>query len=556
MGGEGGKPEAELQVLHIRGMRGRIQRKCSQRLNDGEPQWQRAETLGALINGVFLVALCLSIFLEAVSRFVEPQVVSNPKLVLIVGSFGLASNMLGLFLFHEHEHGHSHDGESVDRNAHDGDLEAAKGAQGPHAAGSRRGYGATTADESGNVVDVLPQGNIGAWPRTSFPGDETSAPRDDGHTTNSQRFTNSDEDALTAAENMSPAPLRKASSNGSRRQRRRASGSRTRHASVEDMHVYPASFRHDIIAASKLEEIESATESEGDSAAEDDVRAPDERTPLVMPVGSPSAGKRAAPQGRSLSMGHSEHRHRLPKDPGEKGGHSHGDLNMRGVFLHVFGDALGNVGVIASALFIWLTDFWWRYYTDPAISLVITVIILASAIPLCAAASRILLQAVPADLNVDDIAADIQDLPGVVGCHHLHVWQLSNTKLVASLHIQVSFDFEGEGSARYMELARAVRTCLHEYGIHSSTIQPEFCLDEGHNHTDPADRGLGDHGPENVAAPKMASRDVSRQPSVRSMGDGCLLECDEGCGTRKRCCAPSGTTATAPSSSHGSGDAH
>src|ERR1700750_383339 len=45
--------------------------------------WQRAETLGALVNGVFLVALCLSIFLEAIQRFVEPQKVTNPKLVLI-----------------------------------------------------------------------------------------------------------------------------------------------------------------------------------------------------------------------------------------------------------------------------------------------------------------------------------------------------------------------------------------------------------------------------------------------------------------------------------------
>ena len=80
-------------------------------------QWQRAETLGALVNGVFLVALCLSIFLEAIQRFVEPQHVSNPKLVLIVGCFGLASNLLGLLLFHDHSHGgggeeghgHSHD---------------------------------------------------------------------------------------------------------------------------------------------------------------------------------------------------------------------------------------------------------------------------------------------------------------------------------------------------------------------------------------------------------------------------------------------------------------
>src|SRR2546421_1907549 len=74
--------------------------------------WQRAETLGALINGVFLIALCLSIFLEAIQRFVTPQRVSNPKLVLIVGCVGLAFNVLGLFLFHEHGHSHG-DGDTT-----------------------------------------------------------------------------------------------------------------------------------------------------------------------------------------------------------------------------------------------------------------------------------------------------------------------------------------------------------------------------------------------------------------------------------------------------------
>src|ERR1700759_4493468 len=47
--------------------------------------WQRAETLGALVNGVFLVALCVTIFLEAIERFANPQHVKNPQVLLIVG---------------------------------------------------------------------------------------------------------------------------------------------------------------------------------------------------------------------------------------------------------------------------------------------------------------------------------------------------------------------------------------------------------------------------------------------------------------------------------------
>lgn len=228
---------------------------------------------------------------------------------------------------------------------------------------------------------------------------------------------------------------------------------------------------------------------------------------------------------------HKDHKHNQPKEAKSGGGHghSHGDLNMRGVFLHVMGDALGNVGVIATALFIWKTDYSWRFYSDPAISLIITLIILASAIPLCKAASRILLQAVPENLSIDDITDDITDLDGIVSCHHLHVWQLSDTKLVASLHVQVDFDFKGEGSARYMDLARQIRQCLHEYGIHSSTIQPEFCLDKTHDHSANAS---DESGHEEVGG-------SSKNPSVKGAPDACLLECPDSCGNAKQCCDPS-----------------
>ena len=62
--------------------------------------------------------------------------------------------------------------------------------------------------------------------------------------------------------------------------------------------------------------------------------------------------------------------------------HSHGSMNMRALLLHVLGDALGNVGVIASGLIIWLTTWSWKYYSDPIISLAITCIIFTSALPL------------------------------------------------------------------------------------------------------------------------------------------------------------------------------
>ena len=510
--------------------------------------WQRAETLGALINGVFLVALCLSIFLDAIQRFVEPQEVSHPMFVLIVGCCGLTSNILGLFLFHEHSHGpggheHSHGhGHLEHGHAHrdEGDLLLAEEGMGNGVQKSTE----IIQDEGGNVADVLPQSRIGNWPQTQgSPIEPNKAPAINVSTDHRRQIAFDETTPLM----QSTQPSR-ANSNG---RRRRSSGGRA-YSSLGDIRIHPASFRNEIISAGRFadDSPEYSSENTDEEAITDDANANGERDGLDNhnKVNGFASNKphrhvhRHSSSGLASAAWHKDHTHAKPK-AAKSGGHSHGDLNMRGVFLHVMGDALGNIGVITSALFIWLTSFSWRFYTDPAISLVITVIILGSAIPLCKAASRILLQAVPEHLSIDDIKADIEGLPGIVSCHHLHVWQLTDTTLIASLHVQVEFDFKGEGARRYMSLARGIRKCLHEYGIHSSTIQPEFCLDPGHDHTVTSE-GEDDHDRRDGALDGTGKAKSSRQTSLTGSfcenANACLLECDDDCGNGKKCCSGRG----------------
>ncbi|KAI6220371.1 hypothetical protein M3Y99_01611400 [Aphelenchoides fujianensis] len=68
--------------------------------------WVRAEVVGALVNGVFLLALCFSIFIESIERLLEPHELKEPLNVLIVGVIGLLVNLIGMFLFHGHSHHH------------------------------------------------------------------------------------------------------------------------------------------------------------------------------------------------------------------------------------------------------------------------------------------------------------------------------------------------------------------------------------------------------------------------------------------------------------------
>lgn len=66
--------------------------------------WARAEVLGGLSNAVFLLAVCLMIFFDAIERFIEPTTIDEPILFLVVGVLGLVVNIIGMFIFHDHSH--------------------------------------------------------------------------------------------------------------------------------------------------------------------------------------------------------------------------------------------------------------------------------------------------------------------------------------------------------------------------------------------------------------------------------------------------------------------
>lgn len=56
--------------------------------------------MGALINGVFLLALCFTILMESITRLFDPKMIKEPRNVFIVGIIGLVINVLGMLMFH------------------------------------------------------------------------------------------------------------------------------------------------------------------------------------------------------------------------------------------------------------------------------------------------------------------------------------------------------------------------------------------------------------------------------------------------------------------------
>ena len=450
----------------------------------------------------------MSIVLEAIGRLIDPPEISNALLILIVGGCGLASNLAGFFILGGHAHSHG-----SEEHGH-GHGDKTRAAEEGHSHEGLNGHTNDAEDESDIVGDVFPEAAVARATRASI------------DPARHIRFTQADEDASTS-KNSDVSKER--SNKSSRRHRRRASSLRaSRLSNFDDLSIHPASFRQEIIAASRpnLDGIQSEEGSGSDEEAVLDGETPTETSPLVTKASKGNGTNHAShdhgrepSQRRRHDSWHADHNHNNPKKTSKSTGHSHGDMGMRAMVLHVIGDALGNVGVIVSALIIWLTDWPGRFYADPAVSLFITLIILRSAIPLTIATAKILLQATPDHLVVEDIKKDIEDIPGIVSCHHVHIWQLSDTQVVASMHIRVSFPIsEDGGTERYMEVTRQAKKCLHAYGIHSATIQPEFCLDKARD------------------SAEIARFDGS---SRKESAERCLLGCVDDCEGSGCCSGPS-----------------
>jgi cobalt-zinc-cadmium efflux system protein len=108
------------------------------------------------------------------------------------------------------------------------------------------------------------------------------------------------------------------------------------------------------------------------------------------------------------------------------------DLNVRSAFLHMAADALVALGVVAAGAVILVTRWLWL---DPAVSLVISAVIVLGAWSLLREALALALAGVPASIDHGRVAAYLAQLPGVTGVHDLHIWGMSTTETALTAHL-------------------------------------------------------------------------------------------------------------------------
>lgn len=148
------------------------------------------------------------------------------------------------------------------------------------------------------------------------------------------------------------------------------------------------------------------------------------------------------------------------------GGHDHDDVNTAGARLHVIGDLLGSVGAVTAAILVRWLDWLWA---DPAISVLVSLLILNSAWRLLRRCAHILLEGVPEGVEVAAVTERVErEVAGVAGVHHVHVWQLAGGSRLATLHARLDDGAVADHAVQAIEELLSLR-----FGIHHATIQIE-----------------------------------------------------------------------------------
>ncbi|QDP41748.1 cation diffusion facilitator family transporter [Radiobacillus deserti] len=151
------------------------------------------------------------------------------------------------------------------------------------------------------------------------------------------------------------------------------------------------------------------------------------------------------------------------------------NLNVRAAFLHVLGDMLGSVGAIIAAILIMAFGWGWA---DPLASVIVALLVLISGWRVTKDSLHVLMEGTPKNVNLDDIVATLNGVPGLSSIHDLHVWSITSGQNALSCHAVVT---ENISLIESQAMLRDIEHLLQHKGIGHITIQLE---NEEHPHED------------------------------------------------------------------------
>jgi cobalt-zinc-cadmium efflux system protein len=148
----------------------------------------------------------------------------------------------------------------------------------------------------------------------------------------------------------------------------------------------------------------------------------------------------------------------------------HHDVNIRGAFVHMLGDALGSIAIIAGAIAIRYTG--WQQL-DPLLSIAIALLIVWTALDIIRETLNILLEGLPRGIHLAEVADAACSIDGVLSVHDLHIWSLGSSTHALSCHVLIE---DVPPSASEAVLQRLKGMLAERFHIHHTTVQFEHVV--------------------------------------------------------------------------------
>ncbi len=150
------------------------------------------------------------------------------------------------------------------------------------------------------------------------------------------------------------------------------------------------------------------------------------------------------------------------------------NINIKAAYLHLLGDALTSLAVIAGAALIWFFDISW---IDPVVTILISIYLFVQSLKLLKESVSILMQLTPVRMEISDIENRLMQEPDLKNIHHIHVWNLTDKLIHFECHIDLEEDLRVSETDKIID---SVSKILHdEFEIEHVTIQFEY--ESSHN---------------------------------------------------------------------------
>jgi cobalt-zinc-cadmium efflux system protein len=149
------------------------------------------------------------------------------------------------------------------------------------------------------------------------------------------------------------------------------------------------------------------------------------------------------------------------------------NLNIRAAYLHLIGDALTSLAVIAGAVCIWLFQVYW---IDPLVTILISIYIFVHTFKILKESVGILMQFAPAEIDQKELIAVLQNIVEIKSVHHVHLWQLDDHQVYFEAHLVLCEDLPVSESHAITQKAKQLLSS--RFGINHTTFQYEYAFCE------------------------------------------------------------------------------